>query len=191
MKSILLIVVKVFAVFLVAVCIRVSFRKAMPGTYASVFGVPIQGVAKVVQPIVQSSSVTGSVLASDPEDREKVERNWYPVGYVRKGNRIDITMSDGSVLTETQPGLERVERNAIYLKGKLLYIRPRPVQDRPVAALAKESKIVSVADDIVEQPAVISVSVVKPVHHYLPSTPVVPPSSGTSVKPVSFVFPVK
>jgi Zonular occludens toxin (Zot) len=54
------------------------------------------------------------------------ERPLYVTGYVAKGSRINVQLSDGRVITEKDAELARVERNAVHLvSGQRLFVMAR------------------------------------------------------------------
>lgn len=67
----------------------------------------------------------------------------WPTGYLRRGRRVIVVMSDGTTRTDRDTELEAVERNSITLSGRKLFLRSRwplgsgdgasPVRAEPVA----------------------------------------------------------
>jgi hypothetical protein len=49
----------------------------------------------------------------------------WPVGYIARGPRVIVVMSDGTRRTDRDRELEAVEINSVTLSGKKLYRRPR------------------------------------------------------------------
>jgi hypothetical protein len=59
------------------------------------------------------------VQASKPEELPP-----YPTGYVLKGRMINVIMSDGTIRTERDEEMSKIERNSVMLDGKKLFFKP-------------------------------------------------------------------
>lgn len=56
-------------------------------------------------------------------------------GYVTSGGRINVILSDGRTLTETDPSLERIDRNGVVIDGQKIFMR-RARSNSPLVAPA-------------------------------------------------------
>lgn len=61
--------------------------------------------------------------ASPEPDRNRVSELWV-VGYVVRGTRVNVLLSDGRTLTENDRELELLERNGAHVDGKKLFLVP-------------------------------------------------------------------
>lgn len=76
----------------------------------------------------------------------------YPVGYVKRGNRVNVSMSDGTTRTERDRELTRVERNSITLDGQKLFFRPLPPRLQVAPSPAVDASVLATPPDLQASP---------------------------------------
>lgn len=106
---------------------------------------PAPAAAGAEAPAKTETMAAPPLRTSDHVDREEPP---HPVGYVVKGSKINVVMSDGKVYTEADKELERVERNSVTISGQKLFFRAakRAVNEAP-------QPIVTPAAPEIEKPA--------------------------------------
>ena len=86
----------------------------------------VKAVAAKVQPVDQPEK-------SPEKAQDKRDQPIVVTGYIRRGSRINVQLSDGRTLIEDDPSLGKVTRASAIVDGKRLYLlkpQPRPVVDR-------------------------------------------------------------
>lgn len=111
------------------------FKRVFSLVLAAAFGV---GCGLVVRKYTQpkplpveaapSPAVFASAAASQQKPASSVlpVEEVYPTGYVLRGTMLNVFMSDGTVRTERDSELSRVERNSITLGGKKMFFKASP-----------------------------------------------------------------
>lgn len=74
---------------------------------------------------LKSSSTAAPVVTSQTQDL------WVR-GYVVSGRKVNVHLSDGRILTEDDPELERVRRNGVVVSGQKLFMRPLADPAKPL-----------------------------------------------------------
>lgn len=114
---------------IVAVCLSVLLVPKMLAAYF------LDGKAK---PAVQSPS--REVKPAEPEkvtqangSPESAPPLWV-VGFLIRGDKVQVALSDGRTLVEGEPGLSRVDRAGVIYNGKRIFMRPVQPSEKAVQA---------------------------------------------------------
>jgi hypothetical protein len=71
------------------------------------------------------------------------ENPLYATGYVQRGKRVSYQLSDGRVITERDPELERVDAKWLMWKGRRVWVMPRPAPPKEDTQQAAPSPTLS------------------------------------------------
>lgn len=117
---------------------------AKPGVKPSSFSLPVPSVTSdsKEKPKGQPSPIEAQYRAEVPEDPLTV------TGWVMRGLRVNVQLSDGRILTERDAEYAHLERNALHLKtGQRIFIVPRRPKSSP-ASNAPELPVAAPADGV-------------------------------------------
>lgn len=92
-----------------------------------------------------STALQTQVVESVPPPPQVVMPEVWVTGYVVRGDRINVTLSNGTVLTEDGDGLERVTRSAVMVSGVRLPIRGSPGSGVKVTPVRPDTGVPGVA----------------------------------------------
>lgn len=84
----------------------------------------------------------------DAPPQSFVDSGLWVDGYLVRGKTVNVILSDGRVLTEADPILERIDRNGVIVSGKKIYVRPirgrQTAQAEPLIVNSQQRPIDSV-----------------------------------------------
>lgn len=178
-----------------ALCIGVGARFALrsyegqsklpPASTAAPLVAPADSVVgALAMPQIRSAAPSPPVL--DPPNPIYHEE-LYCRGYVARGDRINVAMSDGTVITEKTAlqgkGLEIVDRERVVVGGRVFAIKRDPVSDKNLYPPAGEASAtrVSAFSEAIKSPDAVSTRRQNPAASKPGSTPrSVEPEAKTS-----------
>lgn len=117
-------------------------------------------VGGVVAPPARGASEDSRVVPAPLEPiyvDDRPERPLWVSGWLIRGNKLNVQISDGRVLTEKDPEVAKLERNALHLRGgQRLFMRPPEVRGSvvgPPATAGASAAPGVVGPDGIERPA--------------------------------------
>jgi hypothetical protein len=103
--------------------LAIAARAFFPPVVQAAENLPSPGLTHITAAkLIEPEKIVVPVAAADSDLVKPAEV--FPTGYVARGRKITVQMSDGSVRTERDTELSNVERNSVTLDGRKIFIRP-------------------------------------------------------------------